>query len=301
MGDQLLKGLVADDSASIRHVFSEIAARSIVPIELVFADNGADCLKLLAQGTFGLAFVDVNMPELDGLEAVGSARRFNVGTVITLMSGSAGIRRLAAARKLGAYDFLLKPFRMHEIEAVIKASQRLVQPIRALVVDNSETVRRIIRKVLATSAFNIEIEETADGETALAYARRHPYEVAFLDWNLPGLSGLETLERLLQGQPRLKTIIMSSEQGEDRVRRALDLGALCFLYKPFYADDVDRALRDAFGLRTPALPELERMAFDDDDLERVLRETAGPDFGENFADGEPADATDAPPNPPVTH
>jgi DNA-binding NtrC family response regulator len=274
-GEPSLKVLVADDSASIRHVFSEVAFRSSVPVDLVFADNGVDCLKLLAQGDFALAFVDVNMPGLDGLEAVASARRLNVRTVITLMSGSAGIRRLTEARKLGAYDFLIKPFRMHEVEAVIKASQRLVQPVHALVVDDSATVRRVIEKVLSHSMFNLAIEEAPDGESALACARRQAYEVAFLDWNLPAMPGLETLQKLLQIQPRLKVIMISSEQGEDRVRRALDLGALCFLYKPFYAADVDRVLRDAFGLRAPALPELERIAAeDDDDLEEILRQAA---------------------------
>ena len=70
---------------------------------------------------------------------------------------------------------------------------------------------------------------------------------------MPGIDGTETLERLLERDPGVKVIMNSSERNEERRRWALDRGATAFLYKPFYAIDVDRELHAIYGLQMPLL------------------------------------------------
>src|SRR5215813_7218666 len=74
MSNFKLKVLVADDSAAIHQVFAEIAETSPVPFDLIRAENGLQCMEFLNRGGVNLAFIDVNMPQMNGMEAVALAR-----------------------------------------------------------------------------------------------------------------------------------------------------------------------------------------------------------------------------------
>jgi CheY-like chemotaxis protein len=118
-------------------------------------------------------------------------------------------------------------------------------------------VRQIVKRVLANSIFNIDPTEVGDGETALGYCEHGRFDVVFLDCNMPGRDGLETLACLLDRNPNAKIVMMSGEQNEERRRRALERGATAFLQKPFFPADIDRELHAIFGLRPPGLANVE--------------------------------------------
>jgi CheY-like chemotaxis protein len=69
--------LVADDSHATQQILTEAARASKLPLRLSTTDNGRDCLTLLNSSNVDLAFVDVQMPELLGTEAVCSASRLS--------------------------------------------------------------------------------------------------------------------------------------------------------------------------------------------------------------------------------
>jgi CheY-like chemotaxis protein len=114
-------------------------------------------------------------------------------------------------------------------------------------------VRQIVQKIVGGSVFNCEVTEAGDGEEALALARMTPFDAVFLDCNMPGVSGLATIKRLLLIQPMLKIVMISAERSCVTEDAALDSGACAFLHKPFTSDDVDRVLHAAFGMRSPNL------------------------------------------------
>lgn len=252
-----LKVLVADDANTIHEIFHDIAARSPIPFEVIDAEDGQQCWDVLHRGGIHLAFIDVNMPEMSGMEAVGKARNVGNKTFVTLMSANANQRRMQLAQQLKVYDFLAKPFGIPEVMGILKTYCRVTVPSNALVVDDSATVRRIIKKVLANSIFNIEVTDAADGQAALDQCDSGEFDVVFLDCNMPGLPGTHTLERLLERDPGVKVIMMTSERNEIRRKWALDRGAFAFLYKPFNAIDIDRELHALFGLRMPLLSKVE--------------------------------------------
>lgn len=254
-----LKVLVADDATAIHTVFANIAANSPIPFDLVTARNGRECMDILGRGRINVAFIDVTMPEMNGMDAVDGARRIGNKTFIALMSTSANKRRLQLARQLKVYDLLIKPFTPEDVIAILQTYCRVTVPSRALIVDDSATVRSIIKRVLANSIFNIDPTEVGDGETALAYCRNAGFDVVFLDCNMPGLDGMETLSCLLAHDPNVKVIMISGEASEERRRRAIKEGAVAFLQKPFFAADIDRELHAIFGLRPPGLADIEPM------------------------------------------
>ena len=82
----------------------------------------------------------------------------------------------------------------------------------------SATVRRMVKKILAASFFNIVVAEAANGEEALVQCAPGGFDLVFLDCNMPGLDGIETLDGLLTRNPDAKVIMMSGERNEARKR-----------------------------------------------------------------------------------
>jgi DNA-binding NtrC family response regulator len=245
--------LVADDASVYQQVLHDAARASKLPLRLCTTDNGRDCLTMLNGAHVDLAFIDVHMPELSGTEAFWSARKQGIQTFVTLMSTPPAPEAVEMAIKLRAYEFLFKPFTVTDTVAIIKTYSRISSPTKALIVDDSTAVRRIVQKIVDGSVFNCNIEEAADGETALALCRTTPFDVVFLDYNMPGLGGVNTLKWLLMTQPQIKVVMISAEHNLANEDLALDSGACAFLHKPFASEDVDLVLHTAFGLRSPNL------------------------------------------------
>lgn len=264
-----IKMLVADDSRTVQRFFKDVVDAAPMPVEIVTADTGLECMMLLEQGGIDLAFIDVHMPEMSGMEAVGRARFKGNRTFITLMSSKADPRRLKVARQIRAYEYLVKPFSAADILTILKTFQSVSRRTKTLIVDDSRTIRHVIMRVLKRSVFNLAIEEASSGERALKLFSDGTYDLVFLDYNMPGLDGLVTLDRLRANDPNTKIIMISAEHNDEHVRDAIDHGALSFLHKPFFAVDVDRSLHAAFGLK---LPELSLTRDDEDDhlMSRML-------------------------------
>src|SRR5260370_25762186 len=220
MSDPSMRILVADDSATVHRIFRKTLQRASFPIEMVGAGNGRDCLRLPGSGEFGLAFTDVFMPEMSGLEALGNARFMGNKTFVTLMSAYPNERCLKLARELHAYEFLFKPFGQSEIEAILATYRRACRPMRALIVDDSPTQRRIVRRVLARSVFRIEVDDAGDGEAALDRRACLPFDLAFLDCSMPGHHGIAPPARVRCARAGTKGVMISAERDKARARAA---------------------------------------------------------------------------------
>jgi len=272
MLDHPIKMLVADDNQGIRDVFRAVAERSCGLIELVEAANGRECVKHLSQDNIDLAFVDVYMPEMSGLEALRGARHVGVKTFVTLMSGPDSDKFMDLARQLRAYEFLRKPFRIRDIELIIETYRKVAGLTRVLIVDDSMAVRKIMQRVLAASIFRMDCYEAPDGETAVAFADRVNFDIIFLDNNMPGLDGLATLDRLRLRSPDALVVMIAGERDKQQEARALKRGASAFMYKPFHPQHVDAVLHRLFGLRVPDLMNWEDGEQRAEPRERILRE-----------------------------
>jgi DNA-binding NtrC family response regulator len=190
---------------------------------------------------------------MSGMDAVGQARTVGNKIFVTLMSANTNRVRMQLALQLKVYEFLSKPFTAVDVLSVLKTYCRITVPSNILVVDDSATVRRIVKKVFANSIFNIDVTEAGNGQSALEHCASGEFDAVFLDCNMPGLPGVETLEQLIERDPGLKVIMISGERNDERRKWALDRGAAAFLYKPFNAFDIDRELHALFGLRMPQL------------------------------------------------
>ena len=107
---------VADDEDLIRRVLADALGELGYTVET--ADTGARAWSRLQEQTFDLAFVDIRMPELCGLDLLLRAQEAQIVTPIIIMTGQTTLANAIEAMKRGAFDYLPKPFDLNEVSAL---------------------------------------------------------------------------------------------------------------------------------------------------------------------------------------
>jgi response regulator RpfG family c-di-GMP phosphodiesterase len=145
--------LIVDDDAAVRGVVAKILSNCGCTFRM--ASTGAEALQLLQREHSDVAFVDVHMPVMTGLELADQLRREYPDTAIVMLTGMAEFGTVLAAIQAGAADFVAKPFKSGEL---VKAYQRAVE--RRETVSRAhraaELEREVVRQAseLATSLAN---------------------------------------------------------------------------------------------------------------------------------------------------
>jgi len=104
------KVLIIEDEASIRAVLKDILKdQKELKLEIEEAKDGAEGLLKLESDSFDLAFCDIKMPKMDGMEVLQKAKAKGIGTTFIMISAHGSTEMAVDATKIGAYDFLQKP------------------------------------------------------------------------------------------------------------------------------------------------------------------------------------------------
>jgi two-component system, chemotaxis family, chemotaxis protein CheY len=105
--------------------------------------------------------------------------------------------------------------------------------MRALVIDDSRTVRAIIGKILRE--VGLEVIEAANGREGLEQLQRAGAELVLVDWNMPEMDGLEFIRavRADRAHDAVRIMMVTTETEQEQVIRALDAGANEYMMKPF--------------------------------------------------------------------
>ena len=116
--NQVGKILVADDEESIRWVLATALTGEGHTVEQV--ESGEAALQRLGREPFDLAFVDIKMPDLDGLSLLSQTREAGVSTPIVIITAQNTMANAIEAMKRGAYDYLTKPFDVEEVRLLVQ-------------------------------------------------------------------------------------------------------------------------------------------------------------------------------------
>jgi two-component system OmpR family response regulator len=144
--------------------------------------------------------------------------------------------------------------------------------VRLLVAEDDPGLRSVLERGLRESGY--VVDAVADGTQALEYLRAYDYEVAVLDWRMPGASGLEVLQALRRRGSSVPVLMLTAKDtAADRVT-GLDEGADDYLVKPFDFSELLARLRAL--QRRPRAVHPPRLAVGDVVLDPATREvTAG--------------------------
>lgn len=115
---------------------------------------------------------------------------------------------------------------------------------KIMIVDDALFMRKTIRKILEANGFE-NIVEMTDGESALLAFELEKPELVILDITMPGMSGLEVLERMIQIAPQARIVMCSAMGQEMMIFKAMDLGARYFIVKPFKQEEFMKVVKDS--------------------------------------------------------
>lgn len=112
-----LRILIADDDQSIRWVVSETAKKKGFSVEE--AENGREALEKILTGKYSLIFMDIRMPEIDGLTVMETAVKSLHSLKFIVLTAVKSPEPAAKAASLGIVEYLTKPFDLNEIENIL--------------------------------------------------------------------------------------------------------------------------------------------------------------------------------------
>jgi len=120
------------------------------------------------------------------------------------------------------------------------------EPAKILLVDDEPGMLRYIRTLLEVDDYKVETAST--GEEALQHVEKGMVpDLVLLDVLMPGIDGLETLERLRRMKPGIKVVMLSCVNDARKVVQAMRLGAHDYLTKPFQKAELDAVIDQCLG------------------------------------------------------
>lgn len=111
------KAFVADDTKNIRKLLK--AALELNDYLVTEAANGAEALELLLNDSFDLIFLDIKMPGLSGTEVLKKIREEGIFSTVVIMTAFPTVKNAVDCTKLGAVEYLLKPFTTDKINLLL--------------------------------------------------------------------------------------------------------------------------------------------------------------------------------------
>jgi two-component system, NtrC family, response regulator AtoC len=118
------------------------------------------------------------------------------------------------------------------------------QSIRLLIVDDDEELRQTLAGRFRR--LGMTVAEAGSGEEATALAANNRYDVALLDLHLPGITGIDLLNRLKESQPELEALLLTAHGSVETAIQAMKRGAYDYLTKPFHLPELEIHLQKAY-------------------------------------------------------
>jgi CheY-like chemotaxis protein len=233
--------MVVSPSPGDRDLFRKAAATARTPVEIIEAENAEAATRSLADGV-DLLLIDAGLGDQAIARLLAAARGVAKAPFTVLLTESNKAAGAFATDATGT-----KPAQFLDAKRFLESVSRVRRTCRALVLDDSSTMRSIVRKTLAATRFRFEVREAAQGGEAIELACKVDFDIVLVDYNLPGFSGLETMAEIRRLKRDPSFVLITSTQDPEIEMRARSQGA-AFLKKPFFPADIEAVLCGYYGL-----------------------------------------------------
>ncbi len=233
-----MKIFVVDDDRDFAEGLADVLEMAGHDVELAF--NGQDALEVLIQRDFDVAFMDVMMPGMNGVESFLEIRKFKPDAKVFMMTGYSVQELLSQAIEHGALGVLDKPVGIEELLTKLEG----VKPEgMVLLAEDESRFRDWVEAILKQQGYNVCLANT--GQEALDRVAAGGIDVLVLDLRLPVLNGVEVYLELKQRGIALPTIVVSGhpEEESEELDTLRDLAVTGVLTKPFDPVQLLKALK----------------------------------------------------------
>ncbi len=164
--------LIADDEVAIRELVGEILGGE--GHEITLAEDGEDALEKFKRSWHEIVFSDIRMPKMNGIELLAAIKGINANTQFVIMTSHASIDNSIQALKMGAFDYILKPF--EDLDIITDAANRAMANLSGIRRQQA-LLDTLSRQNEELDTLNIKILDLAirDGLTGL-FNRRYAQE-----------------------------------------------------------------------------------------------------------------------------
>jgi PAS domain S-box-containing protein len=212
---------------------------------------------------FDLAFMDLTMPGLDGLELAGKLQELRPGLPMVLVTSPAAASALGASAHATFQGIVAKPFTATDLANAARKALRFRQgaskapagPAGArpliLLAEDSRTTRGLIRSGLERAGY--QVQEARDGLEAwelFTASGDRPFDLLLTDVVMPRMDGLELIQLVRKEDPTLPIGVITSNEDKETVKSALHLGVNEFLNKPFEREDLAACVESLLRTRS---------------------------------------------------
>ncbi|HET6488648.1 MAG TPA: response regulator [Syntrophales bacterium] len=200
---------------------------------------------------FDIALIDVNMPFLDGKQVLKAIRGKTPHTICLMVTGQSDVMYAVECMKMGAVDYMQKPFTPEEFLSVIRPILENTIPgipdrLKILVVEDEKITRRLYEIKLSTQIFEARFAE--DGEQASLIYRDWKPDVILLDLMLPRKSGYMLLKEI-RAEDTLTTVIIITTLGlKEDIRSCAALGIQGYIIKPVNFSELNGKIINCYGV-----------------------------------------------------
>jgi DNA-binding response OmpR family regulator len=199
---------------------------------------------------FDLALIDFNMPGLNGKQVLEAIKKKTPRTVCLMVTAVADVKFAIDCMKLGAADYIQKPFTPEEFLAIINPLLMSMKPgipekLKLLVVeDNKVTLKQYASKISNTI---FEVKYAEDGE--LASKRYHEWkpDIILLDLMLPYKSGFSLLKEIRAEDSSTAIIVISSLDAKEDILSCAALGIQGYMVKPVKLSTLNLKILEYYG------------------------------------------------------
>jgi DNA-binding NtrC family response regulator len=120
MADEKIKILVVDDEETVRILFQRILQNA--GYNVATAADGKEALSVMADGGINVVLLDIKMPSLPGVDVLGKIATDWPDSCVIMVTAVADVQTAVEAMKLGAYDYITKPFDQNEVLLKIRGA-----------------------------------------------------------------------------------------------------------------------------------------------------------------------------------
>src|SRR6266851_5580417 len=253
MNTQLPRILCVDDDPAILELLTDFF--TLQGFDVLTATNGVEAFLQVKQWKPQAVVMDLFMPQLGGLGALGRMKALQPNTAVILISGVDTALDLVAEAGLTVTAALTKPLNLLQLlealelagvptPAALAASsvtnQKPSPRARVLVTDDEVEMRKILAEHCRGRGY--DVLEAADGEEALARVPEYRPHIVLLDLLMAGIGGMETLRRIKVISPDSRVIVVTAIEQLESAQQALQLGASDYVTKPFSFQELDTVL-----------------------------------------------------------